>query len=78
MGEILELKDVLIRRVDDSFLEMVNSTNKEQYMYNFAQYNAYLSVLFIAEMISFDEYLMMSDVKLSFYFSTDRNEVIFE
>ena len=78
MGEILELKDVLIRRVDDSFLEMVNSTNKEQYIYNFAQYNAYLSVLFIAEMISFDEYLMMSDVKLSFYFSTDRNEVIFE
>ena len=77
MGEIFELKDVLIRRVDDSFLKMVNSTNIEQYMYNYGQYNAYLSVLFTEDMISFDEYRMMCDVKLSFYFSTDRNEVIF-
>lgn len=71
-------RDILIRRMDSSFLAMLNASDNEEYMYEFGQYNAYLSVLFMEEMISFDEYRMMNDIKLSFYFSITRNEVVFK
>lgn len=71
-------RDVLIRRLDSSFLAMVNASDNAEYMYEFGQYNAYLSVLFLEEMISFDEYRTMNDIKLSFYFSITRNEVVFK
>lgn len=70
-------RDVLIRRLDSSFVAMVNASDNAEYMYEFGQYNAYLSVLFMEEMISPDEYRMMIDLKLSFYFSITRNEVVF-
>ncbi len=71
-------RDRLIRRMDSSFLAMLNASGNEEYMYEFGQYNAFLSVLFMEEMISFDEYRMMIDIKLSFYFSITRNEVVFK
>lgn len=71
-------RDTLIRRLDSSFVAMLNASDNAEYMYEFGQYNAYLSVLFMEEMISFDEYRMMNDIKLSFYFSITRNEVVFK
>lgn len=71
-------KAYLIRKVDTLFLAMVNCTDERDYMYNFGQYNAYLSMLFMEKMISIDEYKMMVSVKKSFYFSITRNEVFFK
>ena len=73
-----KFKDVLIRRLDDSFLAMVKADSEKEYQYEFGQYNAFLSMLFVGNMISFEEYNMLTDVKLSFYFSITRNEVVFK
>lgn len=73
-----KFRDVLIRRLDDSFLAMVKADSEKEYQYEFGQFNAFLSMLFVGNMISFEEYNMLTDVKLSFYFSVVRNEVVFK
>lgn len=70
-------KEVLIRRLDDSFLAMVRADSEKEYQYEFGQFNAFLSMLFVGKMISFEEYNMLTDAKLSFYFSVIRKEVVF-
>lgn len=73
-----KFRDVLIRRLDDSFLAMVKADSEKEYQYEFGQFNAYLSMLFVGSMISFEEYNVLTDVKVSFYFSVVRNEVVFK
>ena len=71
-------KEQLILRLDNAFLGMVIAESERDYAYEFGQFNAFLSMLFAGNMITFDEYKMLTDVKLSFYFSSVRNEVVFK
>lgn len=71
-------KEQLIRGFDNSFLAMVNAESEVEYYYEFGRFNAFLSMLFLGHMISLDEYNMLTNVKLSFYFSKVRNEVVFK
>lgn len=73
-----EFRDVLIRRLDDSFSAMVQANSEKEYQYEFGQFSAFLSMLFVGGMISFEEYNVLTDIKLSFYFSKTRNEVVFK
>ena len=73
-----KFRDVLIRRLDDSFLAMITADSEKEYQYEFGQFNAFRSMLFVGNMISFEEYNMLTDVQLSFYFSVVRNEVVFK
>lgn len=71
-------KEQLISRVNKAFSAMVMAESERDYAYAFGQFNAYLSVLFLGDMISIDEYNALTNAKRAFYFSIVRNEVVFK
>lgn len=72
------MRNQLIREFDNSFIAMVNAESEVEYYYEFGRFNAFLSMLFLGNMISMDEYCKLINVKTTFYFSTVRNEVVFK
>lgn len=71
-------KELLIIRVDKAFSAMVMAESERDYNYAFGQFNAYLSVLFLGDMISILEYNALTKAKRAFYFSVFRKEVVFK
>ena len=71
-------KEQLITRVNNAFSAMVMAESERDYSYAFGQFNAYLSVLFLGDMISIDEYNALTKAKRAFYFSVVRKEAVFK